>query len=697
MRQAVLQSSDIAEDVPVIFASAELRSRSYRPDIDGIRSLAILSVVLYHAGLRQVPGGYTGVDVFFAISGYLIGGHILSEIRAGTFRFSNFYRNRAKRILPAVYVVLLGVLVVGLVLLSPHELRDLAKFTFFTTVSTSNIMFWKTTGYFATNADLNPLLMTWSLGVEEQFYLIIPLILVVIAWLRPKLIFSVVVLISAVSFVMAAYQVRHTPDSAFYLLGSRAWELGIGVAVAIFEIEGRKFPELQAPRVNDVIAWAGLLLVLGPFFIYNRTTAFPGPAALPSVAGAALLLSASGAWVNRKLLSLPPLVYVGRVSYSFYLIHWPILAFLHVLAGRSLPVAWGIRAVGVAFVLAVLSFYFVEKPFRLSKRKAGPLLWRYAALSLLILLVSGTIYQTHGLLSRYPLAAAVDAAADADGGPGHDACLVGSGSNAPNLDASCVGSSSADQGIALWGDSHASAIAMALRAASAHQGYFLDEYAKTACPPLYGVGRSYRSKPAELGGCIEFNNAVFHRLLAEPRIQVVVLSAYWDGAFDPHSLDQGKLARMGHNPADITSQSETEALLKASLVETIKGLIAAHKKVIVFGDTPVFEVDPIWRLRTRAIQARWKLAGVLNRGFDVDPGLDQAFDDTPPQIAGRLLVQQTVLSVPGAHFWDVRSRLCDTRDLCTYRQGKAPLFADANHVTLQGASLVIEGLQFREF
>ena len=696
MQDVVAKSPEISRNIEGSLASTQLRSRSYRPDIDGLRSLAILSVVLYHAGVERISGGFTGVDVFFAISGYLIGGHILSELRTRAFRFSGFYRNRAKRILPALYVVLLGVLVIGLVLLSPLELRDLGKFTFFTTASTSNIMLWKTTGYFASNADLNPLLMTWSLGVEEQFYLIIPLILVLVARLRPRLIFSVIVLISVASFILAAYQVRHTPDSAFYLLGSRAWELGIGVAVAIFEVEGRKVPALQTPRVNELTAWAGLLLVLGPFFIFNKATAFPGAAALPSVVGGALLLSSSGAWVNRRLLSLPPLVYVGRVSYSFYLIHWPILAFLHVLAGRSLPLAWGLGAIAVAFGLAVLSYYFVERPFRSSPLKAGPLLWRYAAVSLLLLLVSGAIYKSHGIPSRYPLAATVDAAADADDGTSHDACLVKSGTNSPNLDPPCAASNPTGSGIALWGDSHASAIATALRAASARQGYFMEEYAKTACPPLHGVGRSYRSRPADLAGCIQFNDEVLHKLLAEPRIQVVVLVAYWDGAFDPSSVDQGRLARMGHDPAVGVSQSEAETLMNKSLTETLRALLEAHKKVVVFGDTPVFEVDPLWRLRTRAIEPRWKLSGMLNRGFDVDPGLDRAFDDTPSQVDGRMVVQRTVLSTPGARFWDARSRLCDVTDMCVYRQGRAPLFADANHLTLEGASLVIEGLNFRK-
>ena len=268
------------------------------------------------------------MDIFFAISGYLIGGHINSELTTGSFSFARFYRNRAKRILPALYAVLLVVLSIGLLLLSPREMRDLAMYAFSTTASASNIILWRTIGYFAPTADQNPLLMTWSLGVEEQFYLVVPVLLVLVAKFRRRLSFVAVLFISAVSFGVAVYQVRHSPDSAFYLLTSRAWELGVGVALAIFEVEGRRWPALQTRLANELQAWAGLILIVAPFILVTSQTPFPGAAALPSVLGATLLLSSSGAWVNERLLSWSPLVFIGRVL---------LLVLSGALAGAGVP------------------------------------------------------------------------------------------------------------------------------------------------------------------------------------------------------------------------------------------------------------------------------------------------------------------------------------------------------------------------
>jgi len=695
---AVIRTSEISPDESAGLSSVELRSRSYRPDVDGLRSLAILSVVLYHAGVRQVSGGFTGVDVFFAISGYLIGGHIDAELKSGIFRFSNFYKNRAKRILPALYMVLISVLAIGMVLLSSRELRNLAMYTFSSTASASNVMFWHNTGYFAPNADLNPLLMTWSLGVEEQFYLVIPLLLVLIAKLHKRLILWVVILVSVVSFCVAIYQVRQSPDSAFYLLAPRAWELGIGVGLAIFEVEGRRLRGLQTCLANNIEAWVGLILVVAPFFLLNSTTAFPGMAAVASVVGAALLLSSSGAWVNRNLLSLPPLVFVGRISYSLYLVHWPILSFLRILSGKALSEALGLGALAVAFGIAVLSYYFVERPFRASKLAAGPLLSRYGAVSLSLLLVSMTIYKANGIPWRYPSAAALDETADAATGPNRDICLVNTGTAAPNLAAKCSGVQTSEPHIALWGDSHASALAPALREFSARKGYIMEEYAKAACPPLYGVGRYYRLRPTELQECIRFNDTVLHRLVAEPEVHVVLLDSYWDASFDSRYTDEGKLEVGSQDPTMIPSQAQSEALLKSSIAATVRALLAAKKQVIVFGDTPVFEINPIWRMTTRQIPLRWKLSTVLNGGTSgIDPGVDRAFDDTPSQMAGRLLLQETIQSISGVRFWDTRSHFCNEEDLCAYREGQTPYFTDTNHLSTAGARWVLQDWQIPSY
>ena len=698
-RRSLLQAS---RDLPGIavakLSSVQLPpkspgSRSYRPDIDGLRSLAILSVVLFHAGVASLSGGFTGVDIFFVISGYLIGGHIDAELATGTFSFLHFYRNRAKRILPALYFVVVAVLCLGIPLLSPRELRALAMYAFATVGSASNIALWRSTSYFAHQADQNPLLMTWSLGIEEQFYLVVPLLLVIIARLRAGLKLPLLLGISVLSFATAVFQVRHHPNAAFYLLESRAWELGVGVLLAMVPARsaglGAKAP---ATAYNtELRAFFGALLLLGPFFLLAPTTPFPGIAALPSVFGAALLLSTPDSIFNRKVLSQPALVFIGRISFSLYLVHWPLFSFLRILRGDTLPQSWGLGAAVVAFGLALLSYFLIEVPFRSSSRPAKSLLLRYATISLFLLGLSGAIFLTNGLPSRYVQAAAVDAVAAAAVKANHDPCLAEQGETHPRLTAACTGSSLAGDHIALWGDSHASAISSSLRDMSHQQGLFVEEYTKTNCPPLLGVGRSYRADPAVLKECVAFNSSVLDRLVHEPGVHVVLLEAYWDAPFDPYS-NTGKLAT-----ASMTTDATTdraEVLFGSALSLTLSKLVASGKQVVIFGDTPVFEVDPLWRMRTSAIPLRrWLVTTFALNTLPIDAGQDQSSDSTAPQRSAQALLEQLAAAHTGVSFWSMRALLCKSEAACSYRVEHRPLFIDTNHVSPEGARFALNGWQ----
>jgi len=216
--------------------NSETAERSYRSDIDGIRAIAVSSVVLYHAGVPICSGGFSGVDIFFVISGYLIGGHIFSELRAGTFSFLRFYKRRAKRILPAFYAVLVFTILASLFFLSPYENHLFALSAVAATLSGSNIFFLRYLhDYFNAGTSYHPLLMTWSLGVEEQFYAVIPLLMVLLARIRRSLLLPAIFAVCILSFLFAWHQVAIHPSEAFYLLPERAWELGVGVALAVME------------------------------------------------------------------------------------------------------------------------------------------------------------------------------------------------------------------------------------------------------------------------------------------------------------------------------------------------------------------------------------------------------------------------------------------------------------------------------
>src|SRR5580698_7454976 len=249
------------ETVPAL--NSERRgSTAYRPDIDGLRAIAILSVVLYHGGVWFLPGGFTGVDIFFVISGYLIGGHIFSEVREGKFSFARFYQRRVKRILPAFYVVICFTMAAGLLLLSPLELVDTSKSAIAAVLSASNIYFLRYSNYFQGSSALNPLLMTWSLAVEEQFYLIIPLLMLAVAKIRRGVLLPAILAICALSFWFAWHQVHVAPDRAFYLLPSRAWELGVGVAWAVGEAMLSR--TVVRPRWVQAASLCGIAAIVAP-------------------------------------------------------------------------------------------------------------------------------------------------------------------------------------------------------------------------------------------------------------------------------------------------------------------------------------------------------------------------------------------------------------------------------------------------
>jgi peptidoglycan/LPS O-acetylase OafA/YrhL len=661
----------------LIPAEPSAAEHSYRPDIDGLRAIAILCVVFYHAGLPWLTGGFTGVDIFFVISGYLIGGHLYAELRTGAFSYGSFYRRRAKRILPAFFAVLAFIILAGLLLLSPAEMALLGRSAFAATLSASNLLFWGTDNYFAAKSDLNPLLMTWSLGVEEQFYAVIPLAMVLVARVRRNLILPAILALCILSFVFAWGALGSHPMAAFYLLPARAWELGLGVALAVAELNRKPTP----PRAwrAPVLSVAGLALLLAPIFLLTAVTAFPGPAALCSVLGTALLLAAPGSWINRRLLNLPPLVFIGKISYSWYLWHWPVLAFLNILYGSRLPVAAALLAIAASFSAAVLSYLFIEQPFRRSRLAPAPLLARYALAVAALFAVCAVLWLSLGIPQRFPALATMEAAGRTIK---NDPCLA-SDADRPNLSAECFDSPANRPSVALWGDSHAAALAPALRSAASAQGYGFAELEKNSCTPLLGATHYIPRLPLLAASCQRFNRSTFSLLQAEPRIRVVILVASWAAPLNRSWLDGWLTADPAHEPRVPTPEA-ARTLYIQSLTATVRALQVAGKQVIVLKDTPAFGFDPLMRIRTARIPARRTLAlwfGV--RGAD-DPGFAPPAGDPSIPIANSVL-EQAVAQLPGVPLIDLTPALCASPAQCAYRDGDTLLFVDSTHLSPDGA------------
>ena len=376
---------------------AEMR---YRPEIDGLRALAVVPVVMFHLGLG-CPGGFVGVDVFFVISGFLITGIIQRGLEKQTFSLAEFWERRIRRIFPALLVVLVATLVAGYWLLLPNELEALGKSSVAQALLLANVYFWRDTGYFSGQSELKPLLHTWSLAVEEQFYLVFPLVLCWLRRLSRQKLFSLLAIAALLSFAASVYGSLFHAEATFFLLPTRAWELLVGCMLAVSPWHGK-----PSPLRDRVLATLGVAAIALPVFLYDAETPFPGLAAAPPVLGTAAIIFATAntptVWVGR-VLSFRPLVWIGLISYSLYLWHWPIIVYARMWFGSF---GWPqmFFATTTSVLCAVVSWKFVESPLRqktyLSERRK--LLVAALASSGAVIAISVWLIGTHGCQWRFP-------------------------------------------------------------------------------------------------------------------------------------------------------------------------------------------------------------------------------------------------------------------------------------------------------
>jgi peptidoglycan/LPS O-acetylase OafA/YrhL len=496
-------------------------SRTWQEHIDGLRAVAVLAVLFHHLDIHPFSGGFVGVDVFFVISGYLISRMIYDEIgRTGRFDILGFYERRARRILPAFAVVTVAVLITGYFLLLPDALARLGRSALYACLFGANMIFYQTTNYFAPAADTQPLLHTWSLGVEEQFYIVFPLVVAVI-WRGGKRLLIAVLLASFIaSFALAHHAVGSEPMAAFYLSPQRAWELLAGSLLAL--------PGLPAAgrKVGETAALMGLALILFAIFRYGPLTPFPGASALVPVAGTALILWANDGrvTVTGRALSLPPFRAIGLWSYSIYMIHWPLIVFTKELFEPGDEVTRDASIIATSIGLGYLSYRFVEAPFRSGRLTwARPAVFGSAAAALITLGVAGNqIYNAKGYANLLPPdVRRVLAYNDYDFSPLYrlGVCFLRREQGWPDLDVeTCLGSKA--KTVLLWGDSHAAHYFAALRPLVERNGYTLSQATASLCAPLEGFSIARRPN------CAGFNAGVFG-WIARARPEIVILSAVW--------------------------------------------------------------------------------------------------------------------------------------------------------------------------
>ena len=499
--------------------AGDRHAAGYRPDIDGLRAIAVLLVVGFHAFPERVPGGYVGVDVFFVISGFLISSIILKGLADGSFRFSVFYGRRIRRIFTALVIVLATSYVIGSALLLPDEHQQLGKHIGGGAAFVSNFVLWGESDYFDSAAELKPLLHLWSLGIEEQFYLVWPVVLV-LAWRfgrRPQ---AVTLGILCASFALNVWTVG-TGDAvaAFYSPLTRVWELMLGSILAMLSLQHR-----VSARGGNWRSLAGAGLLLLAVALIDRNSPFPGWWALLPTLGTLLLISGGpSAHVNRLVLSAPPLVWVGLISFPLYLWHWPLLSFARI-AGESPDLSRELRIgiVGVSGLLAWLTYVMVERPVRLP----GYAQVKVAALCALMLGVGGLGYHAYAsddFRSRFPPIAREIASFKFEYKKAYrgGSCFLWSKQDATLFNDDCIGNGR----VLLWGDSHAAHLYPGLSRSTPG----LAQFTKAGCPPLLSALPSSASLH-----CPDVNAHVLALIRQRPPDRVILAGAW--ASFDFRSI-----------------------------------------------------------------------------------------------------------------------------------------------------------------
>ena len=500
----------------------------FRPDIEGLRAVAILPVVAYHAASGFAPGGFIGVDIFFVISGYLITGIIFDELKAGSFSLASFYERRIRRIFPALFFMLAGSCVLAYLIVPPRVLAEFGRTVVSTVLFSSNLEFLRTSGYFDDGADLKPLLHTWSLAVEEQFYIVFPLVMIVIwRWFRRHL--ALILSLAALLALAKSLWVFHkVPTAAFYLTPNRAIELLIGALLAVATL-----PPLVTRFARELLTACGMLMIVVCVVAYNSRTPFPGWHALVPCIGAALIIygGRDGDSMVRRALSLPPVRYIGAISYALYLWHWPLLVFMrHYRFG---DMTGGVTALTVvtAFALAAFSGRFIERPFRRTASVVAsrqPVFVAGAACALAFGLAGAVAVADDGMPQRYSPAAL--AMFKYSGGYNHrrPECHGEEYRRIP-YERSCVyGATSAEPSVAVWGDSYGTELVVGLGELAQRQRGAVLQLTSSACPP------AVRYSPAIRPSCSIHNDEVLSHLLADSRIKEVVLAANYEEYVDDH-------------------------------------------------------------------------------------------------------------------------------------------------------------------
>ncbi len=659
------QSQPAEAPATIISNGGASRKSDYRPDIDGLRAIAVLAVVCFHAFPTLLQGGFVGVDIFFVISGFLISKHIWEELASATFSIKTFYARRVRRIFPALAVVLLACLLMGWIILTPGEYEQLGKHVTAGTLFVSNLIFWKEAGYFDNAADTKPLLHLWSLGIEEQFYIVWPLLLAFF-WRYSRHFGWILLGLMAASLAYSLMLVGHDAVADFYSPITRFWELAVG-AVAAYAVTQRL---TNHALHHTLIAWLGLGLIVSAILLVQKEYLFPGAwALLPTLGAVCLIYAGEQAWPNRHLLSLRIMVWFGLISYPLYLWHWPLLSFARIMESGTPSVEIRIGLVIASILLGWLTYRFVERPLRSGPRTRA-LIWMLCV-SIFVVGAAGLIVKKQdGFKSRQFSMLNGESGTmvlGADRAALHHDC--GLAETEKSKFQYCLNGGKANPVYGLLGDSKAEALFYGLVRESTPDRQWLM------------IGSVF---PLEFNAAPEDRQQFKNRLALEtvinnPSIKIVAIAVALRGIFAVDS-DTGFIK------TDVTSATGRIEVYS----KTIQHLEQAGKHVVFVIDNPTFP-DP-----TSCVSGGVTSSVVLNQVLrrKQNPHCTIRYTD---HLAGTQAYREFVGELQRRHpkllVYDPTPLLCDiTNNVCTVTQAGKFLYSYGDHISDYANSMIAKDM-----
>lgn len=642
--------------------------RKYRPDIDGLRAIAVIAVIIYHAFPSLMPGGFVGVDVFFVISGYLITGIIWNELKEQRFSILHFYIRRIRRILPALILMILTVWIIGYFVLLPVELSQLGRHLIASATFTSNIRLLKESGYFDQAAELKPLLHLWSLAVEEQFYIFWPLLLWAVHTSKTR---HMKILLGLLFLGSIGWCFAHQgkPEN-FYVLQSRFWELMIGAGLVGLNQRTKRSLKYFSLPLNGLSLFGFLLLIAGIALI-SKTIPFPGPVTLVPTLGCAILIISEGAWINKKILSPYVMRGIGKISYPLYLWHWPLLVYLRISKINKPSFVELACTLGISVILAITTYLFIERPIQSLagiqtwSPKRIRLIFLYSGLAALasVAILGMTTKKAGGFPSRYNYSVLeVD-----DEYQGHlmsryrDHKICAGIRSSQKEERYCSSTSENSADAILIGDSLIGQVEWGLMTSDDRTHHWLALW-RPGCPPVSNI-----KLKGELGEkCLQSNEAALTFIERHPEIKLVILSPVYSDYLLPYQSRT--------SPGRVEAESASPDLVfQTGYENTIQRIQKMGRTPILMGSAPYLPYNPRTCLR---FSDRFN-SSICDRSVIELTDLYKK----SKSIVSKLLSRKLEL-----RYFDPEHIFCSD-SVCPYSKNSRSLYFDREHLSIYGSEL----------